>query len=63
LIDAGRAPAPQRFAGHPVAAPAAQLPFAAEVAGGPRLPDSQVREEYRYSGMPRDQVPGGAASK
>ena len=63
LIDAGRAPAPQRFAGHPAAAPAAQLPFAAEVAGGPRLPDSQVREEYRYSGMPRDQVPGGAASK
>jgi hypothetical protein len=31
--------------------------FVPEVTGGPRLPESQVREEYRYSGMPRDQLP------
>ena len=64
LVDAGRsAPPPQRFASSTGAAATAQLPIAPEVTGGPRLPDSQIREEYRYSGMPRDQLPGAAASR
>ena len=56
LIEAGKpAPQPRFGAAGPIAA--AQLPDPAEVTGGSRLPDSQVREEYRYSGMPRDQLP------
>jgi hypothetical protein len=57
LLDAGRQVQPQRLAayGGPAAAP--QMRLAPEVTGGPRLPDSQVREEYRYSGVPRDQLP------
>jgi hypothetical protein len=59
LIDSGRRIEAQRLA---MSAVAARLPGAAvpEVTGGPQLPESQVREEYRYSGMPRDQVPAQA---
>lgn len=65
LIDTPRGPAapPQRFAALSGPAAGAQLPLAAEVTGGPRLPESQVREKYLYSGMPRDQLPGAAAAK
>jgi hypothetical protein len=64
LVDAGRQVEAQRFASAPVLAPAqVRMNLVAEVSGGPRLPDSQVREEYRDSGMPRDQLSGTAALK
>jgi spore germination cell wall hydrolase CwlJ-like protein len=61
LAEIGRQAESQRLASAPVLAPAqVRMNLVAEVSGGPRLPDSQVREEYRDSGMPRDQLPGAA---
>jgi hypothetical protein len=61
LAEIGRHSQPPRLGPAPAAPLAAvQAPLVPEVTGGPRLPDSQVREEYRYSGMPRDQLPGAA---
>lgn len=57
LVNATRQAPPQRLAAYGAPAAAAQMPLVPEVTGGPRLPESQVREEYRYSGMPRDQLP------
>ena len=56
LIDSGRRIEAQRLAMSTVATRThgGAVP---EVTGGPQLPESQVREEYRYSGMPRDQLP------
>jgi spore germination cell wall hydrolase CwlJ-like protein len=61
LADVARPLERQRFAALP--APSPRLPIEAEVTGGPRLPDSQVREEYRDSGMPRDRVQGVSAAR
>jgi spore germination cell wall hydrolase CwlJ-like protein len=57
LLDAGRQAPPQRLAAFGSPAAAAQMPFVPEVTGGPRLPESQVREKYLDSGIPRDQLP------
>jgi len=58
LIDAARqVPAPRLPIGKGRAV-AAEMPIVAEVTGGPRLPESRVREKYLYSRMPRDQLPG-----
>jgi spore germination cell wall hydrolase CwlJ-like protein len=61
LAEVARPLERQRFAALP--APSPRLPIEAEVTGGPRLPDSQVREEYRDSGMPRDRVQGVSAAR
>lgn len=42
-----------------VADPGSQLPEVSYTGVG--LPESQVREAYRYSGVPRDELPAGAA--
>ena len=54
LMESGRRMEAQRFAmSGATASGHAAVP---EVTGGPKLPESQVREEYRYSGMPRDEL-------
>jgi hypothetical protein len=64
LADAGRQAESQRLATGPAMPPAAaRMNLVAEVSGGPRLPESQVREEYRSSGMPLDRLPSAAAVK
>jgi spore germination cell wall hydrolase CwlJ-like protein len=56
LIDAGRQALPQRLPQGSGRIAAPPLPLVAEVTGGPKLPESRVREKYLNSGMPRDQV-------
>jgi spore germination cell wall hydrolase CwlJ-like protein len=59
LVESGKGALPDRFRANAAPAVSGTVP-AAELAGGSRLPVSQVREEYLYSGMPLDQVPPAA---
>jgi spore germination cell wall hydrolase CwlJ-like protein len=62
LIETARPAGPQRLPMASASAPYHRLQTVPEVTGGPRLPDSGVREAYRYSGMPRDEVPASASA-